>query len=348
MVSPQFTLFGETMQYFLELLAELENGRILPVYLFYGPEVYLQREAVRRFRQAIVGDENSLDYEVLDGEEVSPREVAEIAQTASLFSARRLVVVKNAPYFASGAPKDDPVLLAYLRRPGTATCLVFCTSGAVDRRREVWKLVQAHGKAVEFSHLAPADLKKWFQKRARQVGKAIEPAATEALLTTGRDLTLLNNELEKVLAYTGNSRVVTADDVKAVVTPAAEEAVFAAVDAFGERRYPVAIAKLRAVLTREPQGVVLSLLARQLRLIILAQEFLASGIHSDSLAHELGVPPFVAKKVAAQARRFPRKDLAALFWSLLELDAAVKSGRDEFLQGLERRLLLLSLQPLKH
>lgn len=335
------------MKYFLDLLAELESGRILPVYLFYGPEVYLQREAVRRFRQAIIGDENSLDYEVLDGEEVSPGEVAEIARMAGLFSSRRLVVVKNAPYFASGGPKDDGALLAYLRRPSDATCLVFCTAGAVDKRREAWKLVQKHGKAIEFSHLAPADLKRWFQKRARQSGKSVEPAAADALLSIGRDLTVLHNELEKVLAYTGNSPVITAADVKAVLTPVNEEAVFAAVDAFGERRYLAAIAKLRAVLTREPQGVVLALLARQLRLIIMAQELLASGLHSESLTHRLGVPPFVAKKVAAQARRFPRKDLAALFWSLLELDAAVKSGRDEFLPGLERRLLLLSLRNFK-
>ncbi|MEW6448770.1 MAG: DNA polymerase III subunit delta [Bacillota bacterium] len=331
------------MRFFLDLLAELEKGEIAPVYLFYGPEVYLQREAVRRFREALVG-EDALNYAALDGEEVSPREVVETADTLPLFSSRRLVVVKNAPYFSSSGPKDDTVFLAYLRRPSVAACLIFCTAGAVDKKREAFKLVQAHGKAVEFTHLAPADLKKWFQKRARRSGKVLEPAAADALLTAGRDLTVLDNEVEKVLAYTGDNPVITAADVKAVLTPAGEEAVFAAVDAFGERRYPAAIAKLRAVLAREPQGIVLALLARQLRLIILAQDLLASGLPGDSLASELGVPPFVARKVAAQARRFPRRDLAALFWSLLELDAAVKSGRDEFLPGLERRLLLLSLK----
>lgn len=330
------------MRYFLELLAELEKGLIRPVYLFYGPEVYLQREAVRRFRQAVIGEENSLDYAVLDGEEVSPREVVETASTNTLFSSRRLVVVKNAPYFGSGGKKDDAVLLNCLRQPSSATCLIFCTAGTVDKRRETWKLVQKHGKAVEFTHLAPDDLKKWFQKRARQDGKVIEPAAAEALLTIGRDLTVLHNELEKVLAYTGDNPVITAADVQAVLTPVHEEAIFAAVDAFGERRYAAAITKLRAVLAREPQGVVLALLLRQLRLIILTHELLTSG--TGSLARELGVPPFVAKKVAAQAGRFPRKDAAALFWNLLELDAAVKSGREEFLPGLERRMLLLCLR----
>ncbi|HIE11843.1 MAG TPA: DNA polymerase III subunit delta [Desulfotomaculum sp.] len=329
------------MRYFLELLAELEAGLIRPVYLFYGPEVYLQREAVRRFKEALVAEESGFDYTVLDGEEVSPREVVETAGTYTLFSPRRLVVVKNAPYFGSSGKKDDAVLLNYLRRPCAAACLIFCTAGAVDKRREAWKLVQRHGKAVEFAHLAPADIKKWFHKRARQEGKSLEPAAAESLLAAGRDLTVLHNELEKVLAYTGESPVITAADVQAVITPVREEAVFAAVDAFGERRYTAAIAKLRAVLAREPQGVVLALLLRQLRLIILAHEL---GGEKVSLARELGVPPFVAKKVAAQAGRFARKDAAALFWSLLELDAAVKSGREEFLAGLERRLLLLSLR----
>uniref|UniRef100_UPI002FDF3794 DNA polymerase III subunit delta n=1 Tax=Thermodesulfitimonas autotrophica TaxID=1894989 RepID=UPI002FDF3794 len=155
------------MQYFLDLVAAIEKGEILPVYLFYGPEVYLQREAVRRFRAALVG-ENALNCEVVDGEEVPPREVAAMANTLPLFATRRLVVVKNAPYF--GAGKEDPALLAYLRQPNPATCLIFCTSGTVEKKAATFKLVQKQGKAVEFSYLAPEELKKWFQKKARQAG----------------------------------------------------------------------------------------------------------------------------------------------------------------------------------
>ncbi|MEW6772082.1 MAG: DNA polymerase III subunit delta [Bacillota bacterium] len=331
------------MRYFLDLLAELEKGEIAPVYLFYGPEVYLQREAVRRFREALVGGD-ALNYAALDGEEVSPREVVEIADTLPLFSSRRLVVVKNAPYFTSGRQKEDPALIAYLCQPNAATCLIFCTAAAVDKRREVYKLVQAHGRAVEFTHLAPEDLKKWFQKRARQAGKVFEPGAADALLAAGRELTVLANELEKVFAYTGDKATVTAHDVAAVITAAGEETIFAAMDAFGERRYSAALAKIRALLETEPAGVVLALLARQLRLIILTQDFLSAGGRGETLARELGVHPFVAKKVAAQARRFPRTEVEELFWSLLELDAAVKTGREEFLAGLERRLLLQGLK----
>lgn len=323
------------MQYFLDLVAAIEKGEILPVYLFYGPEVYLQREAVRRFRAALVG-ENALNYEVVDGEEVPPREVAAMANTLPLFATRRLVVVKNAPYFSTG--KEDPALLAYLRQPNPATCLIFCTAGTVQKAG-AFKLVQKQGKAVEFSYLAPEDLKKWFQKKARQAGKSLEPAAAEMLLAAGRDLTVLYNEIEKVLAYTGDRPVVTAADVQAVLVPTSEETVFAAIDAFGERRYPEALKKIRALLEREAQGVVFSLLARQLRLIMLAQDLSFSG-RQENLAQVLNIHPFVARKVAAQARRFPRAELEELFWSLLELDAAVKSGREEFLPGLERRLLL--------
>lgn len=324
------------MQYFLDLVAAIEKGEILPVYLFYGPEVYLQREAVRRFRAALVG-ENALNCEVVDGEEVPPREVAAMANTLPLFATRRLVVVKNAPYF--GAGKEDPALLAYLRQPNPATCLIFCTSGTVEKKAATFKLVQKQGKAVEFSYLAPEELKKWFQKKARQAGKSLEPAAAEMLLAAGRDLTVLYNEIEKVLAYTGDRPVVTAADVQAVLVPTSEETVFAAIDAFGERRYPEALKKIRALLEREAQGVVFSLLARQLRLIMLAQDLSFSG-RQENLAQALNIHPFVARKVAAQARRFPRVELEELFWSLLELDAAVKSGREEFLPGLERRLLL--------
>uniref|UniRef100_A0A7C1JLI6 DNA polymerase III subunit delta n=1 Tax=Ammonifex degensii TaxID=42838 RepID=A0A7C1JLI6_9THEO len=324
------------MRYFLNLLAEIEKGEILPVYLFYGPEVYLQREAVRRFREAIVG-ENPLNYEVLDGEEVPAREVAAIAKTVPLFSSRRLVVVKNAPYFAGR--DENPDLLAYLRRPNTATCLIFSTSGPVDKKALAFKLVTQEGKAIEFTYLAPEDLKKWFQKKARQMGKSLEPAALEALLGAGRSLSILNYEVEKVLAYAGEKPVVTLSDVKAVLVPANEESVFAAIDAFGERRYPEALRKIRLLLEREHPGVVFTLLVRQLRLIMLAQDLAAAGWQGN-LAEALNIHSFAARKVALAASRFPRAELEALFWTLLELDAAVKTGREEFLSGLEDRLLL--------
>ena len=331
------------MRYFLDLLAELEKEQVLPLYLFYGPEVYLQREAVRRFRLALVKENDTFNFENLDGEEISPRELVGIANTPPLFALRRLVVVKRAPYFSPGRGREDPSLVAYLKRPAGETCLIFCTAGPVDKRRETFKLVEEQGRAIEFTHLAPEDLRRWMYKRARQAGKRFAPGAEDALLITGRDLTVLNNEIEKVFAYTGDNEVITAGDVAAVISPAAEEAVFAAMDAFGERRYIEAMAKLRVLLEREPPGAVLALLARQLRLILLTQDILASGKKGGVLSKELGVHPFVAKKVAVQAQRFPRAEVEALFWGLLELDAAVKTGKEEFLGGLEQRLLQLSL-----
>lgn len=326
------------MEYFRSLLAELEQGKIFPIYLFYGPETYLQREAVRRFRESLVGTD-LFNYEVLDGEEVPPHAVAAVANTLPLSGSRRLLVVKNAPYFASGC-KENPALLAYLRAPNAATCLIFCTAEGVDKRLEAFKLIAKHGKAVEFTYLAPEDLKKWFYKKARQAGKILDPAAADALLAAGRDLTVLSSELEKVLAYTQDKPVVTLADVKAVIVPTSEETVFAAIDAFGQRRYLEALRKIRVLLEREPQGVIFSLLTRQLRLLLLVQEL--PGASSEDLARELGLHPFVAKKILAQARRFPRAELEALFWALLDLDAATKSGREEFLAGLEQRLLLLA------
>jgi DNA polymerase-3 subunit delta len=332
------------MEYFKNLLGELEKDRILPLYLFYGPEVYLQREAVKHFRAKLVGEGNSLNFLLLDGEEISAGEVVQTANTLPLFTSFRLVVIKNAPYFGSGRGKEEPALLAYLREPADATCLIFCTAGNVDKRRQAYKLVEGRGRVVEFTHLNPQDLKRWFQKKARQVGKSLAPPAEDALLAAGRDISLLYNEIEKVLAYAGDKSVITAADVAAVSAPAAEETVFAVMDAFGERRIVDVVSKLRALLEKEPPGRVLSLLARQLKLILIAQDVLVSGKGDKALAAALEVPVFVAKKVALQARRFPRREAEALLWGLLELDLAVKSGNEEFLAGLEKRLIMSGLR----
>ncbi|QGP92482.1 putative protein YqeN [Neomoorella glycerini] len=308
-----------------ELDRELEQGKIAPVYLFYGNESYLLERALKTLREKLVPAEAAaFDYQELDGRELSAGKIVLLATTLPALAPRRLVVVKDPAAEILKAGEGD--LLAYLENPAPTTCLALAVNGSIDKRLKLVKLIQQTGRVVEFLPLKAAELEKWLQREAREQGYNLHPAAARALAQAGGgDLRLARNELYKVMTYTGQPGTITPSDVEALVPAAAAEAtIFQLVDALGNRNATLAINSLRRLLEKgEAPLSILAMLARQLRLIY--QYHLAAD--KGELAARLGVKPFVVQKVAAQARNFSLPAAGRALEELLKVDTGIKTGQ---------------------
>lgn len=352
------------MKYFIELLNSLKRGVISPVYLFYGEEDYLIREAVLRFQESLFPDGDAgMDLDIMAGETAAPREVTARAQALPFFAQRRLVLVKNTFFFKparSGAARDNGAeaeeehvetvptgseapLLDYLKSPPDTTCLIFTTSGPVDRRRRLFKAMVKAGRAVEFTRLEKRDLARWLAQRVSGYGKSFSQGAVETLLErAGTSLYALAREVEKLVSYAGDRKAIDVADVRELCPPPLEESVFNVVDAIGNRRAGIALSGIRDLLAaREPPVRLLALVARQFRLLLLVRDLLEQGCPAGQVAGRLKLHPFVAQKMAGQSINYSVTRLIRALEEVLELDEAFKSGRLEFYPGLEALLLRL-------
>jgi DNA polymerase-3 subunit delta len=86
---------------------------------------------------------------------------------------------------------------------------------------------------------------------------------------------------------------------------------------------------------QENVGGVFAMVVRQFRLLLLAREALDSGTLASRLAPALDVHPFVAQKLAAQARNFDLPSLETVYRRLRDIDEEVKSGRIELDTAME-------------
>lgn len=351
------------MQAYLTFLKKLEQGQVAPVYLFFGEEDYLRRQAVSELSKRLLQEESAqFNCDLVDGEETSLEKVVSLAGAPPFLSSRRLVVVRHAPYFAGRGKKaaaaaspaeeetketlssGEKTLLAYLQNPAATTCLVFETGHPVDQRKKLFKAVQKAGQAVEFTCLKNEELNRWLLKQAGRAGKKIAPATAELIIRrVGRSMSLLNSELEKLIAYTGERAVITKEDVQQVTVRLVEESIFAVVDALGERRAKKALAGVRdLVFAGEPPPAILAMIARQFRLLLQAKELAARGAAQPAqISKELGVPPFVGKKILAQSNNFSFEQLAKALKYLLDLDVAIKTGKQDFYPAVEKLVLSL-------
>jgi DNA polymerase-3 subunit delta len=132
-------------------------------------------------------------------------------------------------------------------------------------------------------------------------------------------------ELEKLVAYVGERSSITVRDVEAATSHLAESTIFMLVDAIGERRADAALRALAEILREEAPPYVLFMIARQFRMLLRTSTLVARRTTTPMLQQALGVPGFVARRYADQARNFPVSVFPPIFARLQEADYAVKT-----------------------
>ncbi|MEG3071300.1 MAG: hypothetical protein RQM92_11225 [Candidatus Syntrophopropionicum ammoniitolerans] len=65
------------------------------------------------------------------------------------------------------------------------------------------------------------------------------------------------------------------------------------------------------------------------------------GWPSREIAKRLKAHPYVVQKITAQCKNYSGESLVRIFQSLLEIDVAVKTGRQEFYPAVEHFILKL-------
>ena len=183
----------------------------------------------------------------------------------------------------------------------------------------------------EFAPLRRDALAAWVSERAAQKGGSIDGRTASMLAEQiGPNLWVMDSELEKLTIYC-DGRPIGEDDVKALVSSTKDANVFALVDAIMEGRSGAALSSMRQLLDEGAAGpYLLTMVARQARMVALAQELLARKAPPQEWPARLGTSSdFVVRKTMEQARRFPPDGVRSLYRLLLETDLALKSGTSD-------------------
>jgi len=309
-----------------QLSKELRNRPADGLYLVVGEDTFARERACRLIEEALTPAAGGLDRTVLYGDETTPETIMGAVGTGSLFGDRRLVVVRAFDRLSTGA--QDQLVPLLTRLPAGVTVVLLASN--VDRRRKTMQALVQAARVVVCDPPARGALPQWVLQRARELGLKLEPAGVQALLASaGHDLQTLYTELEKLAVYAAgeNMDARTVEQVASVAIPhAAEYAVFRFADAVAEGKAQEALAILDDLLAvGQPPLVILSMMARQYRLILLVLDAPASR---QDLAARLGVQAFVVEKLARQGTLLGAAGAAWALHRIVQADKEIKTGRD--------------------
>ncbi len=313
------------------------------IYLLHGEDDFSKRHFMDGLRREVGASELiEANTTTLVGTGLSPVHLHEACSMVPFLAEHRLVIVegligqfddvrgnrrRRRPSPANKALEQWQGLAETLKQVPLTTTLVF-TEGRLRRDNTLMKEVASVAEVHEFTLLSGEALETWIRKRVAGTGATITPRAVKRLgELVGANLWTLSGEIEKLALYSGEEPI---DDqaVASLVAHTREESIFKAVDAILEGRSSTAL-QLMGWLRQSGAEVsyVITMVARQLRLILLARELIAQRVPHQELGSRLGLTmDFAVRRTEEQARRHTSQQVTEMYRSLLETDLAIKRG----------------------
>lgn len=337
-------------------------------YVFHGEDEFSRTEELSRFRGQMAGGDAAmaeLNTTALDGKGLTMGELRHVCDSIPFMADRRLVLVHGllswlwpgqATKKQRSTTDEGPAwkrafledLAAYLPALPPTTRLFFLESKALPGSHPILKLAKAEeqnkqGFARLFDKPNEKQLPRWIEQRARDKGGTIDREAVQELAELiGNDLRQLEQEIEKLLVYAGG-REVGIEDVQILVSRASQTSIFELVDCVGRRETDRALRLLHRMLEDGAHPLyLLTMLARQVRILIQVKELQAEGRRQQEMARQLKLHPFVVGKGAAQSRNFDMVELEAAHERLVETDWAIKTGAMEEVLALDTLVVKLT------
>ncbi len=302
--------------------------------VFHGDDTFSISESVDRARVGVGPEEvRESNITVLEGTGFKPFDIIASASTLPFLADRRLVLIygllesMDGRGNSRGSEWDElPTMLSEL--PGTSD-VIFVESAVLRANARGVKAAGPGAEVREFRAPRGPALEAWARDRfTRYESSASRDAIARLVWLAGGDLRLLDSEIAKLAVFAGEREVAQAD-VDEMVGEAREASIFAAVDAVLERRPGVAMRLMYNLLEGGTSvGSIISMLARQVRLVLLAGTLRAKGVEQSEIGARIRLRNrYALEKTLRQASRFGKDYLAQTHRRLLESDLDIKTGK---------------------
>jgi DNA polymerase-3 subunit delta len=308
-----------------EFWTRIEKGKTDSLYLLYGQEEFLIREAGSKIEYSFLGPEaDKFQRHHLYGDEVSIDELIQLASTIPFGKSKRVIT-----YQLTGRLKadDKDLILRYAGRPAKDTILIL-TAVEMDARTAFFKQLKEKAIVIRFYPLFKNQIPDWIKKHVAKTGIQISHNAAQLLEELiGSDLSLLSNEIQKMALYLQPRKKIDLKDVEEVVGKARIFSIFELTNSLGEKRVGQSFQILRQILDagQLPVGII-ALIANHFRRLLTVKELNSHGKQQGEIARSIGIPPTFLKEYLQQSKLFSPDEIRTIFGCLLEADLQLKSS----------------------
>ena len=331
-------------------VAEVNSRKLRPAYVFIGDEAFFRKRCRDAILQSLVPqDLREFSIYEFDLEQTELSEVLNRARTPSLMAPFQVFFVRGvkALYGRGSHQEQFDAIKAYVDDPNPAALLVFVADHISippdvrrmeltdrDRYQKIRETLGEYCGTVELARVEEGEAVRWITgEAARNDAKIETDAARELVDSLGGDMMMIAGELEKLLLYVGQKKLVTLGDVETMVLAAKQRSLYELTDAISAKDRVCALQVLDAILSTgdgdEAAIGHLYMLARTFRQMLVISERNVRDQRAlwQALWQGFRVPPFAAEDIIKQARRYKsRRELSRAIRLVARADLALRSN----------------------
>lgn len=317
--------------------SSLSSKEYKNAYLLYGSEGYLRNYYKKALKVALVNEGDNLNYSYFEGTGTNPSEVAGLLSTMPFMAEHRVIIVENSGWMAKSSGEEGEekssgdgklsLVIEGIKNIPEDVIIIFVEEKA-DKRSKLYKAITSKGVAEEFGEQQDETLARWLINQAKAAGKSMDPATAMYLVSEcGKDMFLLEKEIEKLMAWCLDRPGITREDVDTVCTHQVNNKIFDMVTAIAMHRQKEALAMYYDLLVlRESPFHILTLLVRQYTRMLAVKDAMLKKIPLASLAGRLEMQDWLVKKIGDQTRNISLKEIRRNLEACAKADEDIKSG----------------------
>jgi len=310
-------------------------------YLLYGTEKFLIDKEIKNIISKLKVDE--LNISRYDLEFNTIKEILEDANTVSLFSSNKLIIVDGAIIFnrVQSRKIDDLELLEeYLKNSNPDVTIIFIDRNEkIDSVKKIVKLIKEKGTIKEFNALKniSSSVKNMFDDY-----NVSNDAINLLIDRVGNDLEIIYQEVEKLKIYKIEDKTITTKDIEDVTVENINVDIFKFVDDIINKNKKSAITTYKELLKLNEEPIkIIALIASKFRLMYQASTLAKKGYTEENISEILKVHKYPVHLAILSGYKYNPKILLKYLNELADLDIGIKTG--ELDKELALELFILSL-----
>ena len=324
------------------------------IHIIYGEDSLVRDE---RFKALTPPDLDNpmaeMNIVTFDGASVSMGELVQSCYTIPFLSDNRTIVVKGllARFDArtgkaqSGTrrTKDEWDELAdQLKDMPDSTTLIIRDS-IVNGNNRILRALRPIAMVSQCRLPSVRDMHTWVRQRSQIIGASIEPQAIRELVDSiGNNTLLMANEMEKLATYR-LEQPIRLEDVKSLVASSREANIFNAVDAVVEGNIGKGLSLTHDLMDEGNHPMlILTMIARQVRFLILAKDLLRASRTREEIGKRLGISGYPLEKTLNQEGRFTEQELKDIHTNIVVADLSIKTGALDEVTAIDTLVLRLA------
>ncbi len=302
----------------------LRSGSFYPVYILQGHPFFIE-EAWKSLLSELNRRYKKLTTKRLSAKTVEENDFIEFIRTLPLGFDVKAVFLSELHKAKESFIK---ALINYMERPNKKTFLVI----AIEQEVKPFKTLEeriAKGDILWITFNTPKiyQLPQWIKNRLKSFGKEISIEGAQVIANAvGTDFFAIQNEIEKLLLYLEDKRVITTQDLEFLLSSKRLYSIFEIMDFVAQGKPKEALKELEDLFNSGEQPIAfLGLIARHVRLLWQVKSAKKDNLSFEEIKEFLKIPDFLVERLIKQSELFSEKKLRRLHKELYETDYKLKT-----------------------